>query len=85
MIYKIFTKHNIGRGSRAEKESRESDKGDGSGGLSDMISRFYQVPILGLTTLLLHTPVSYKKSLMLQALGSGHANSKLSGCNPAST
>jgi len=39
--YKKFTRYNTGRGSRAGKESRESDKGDGSGGLSDMISRFY--------------------------------------------
>ena len=83
--YKNFTRYNTGRGSRVGEESIESDKGDESGGLSDMISHFCQVPILGLAMLPLRTPISNRKSLILHALGSGHADSGLSGCNPRST
>jgi len=65
MIYKIFTRYNIRRVSRAGKGSRESNKGDGSGGSSDTFPSFCQVPNLRVATLPLRTPICNKKSLIL--------------------
>ena len=62
MNYKRLIKYRTGRGSRAGKESWESDKGDRSGGLSGTISRFCQVPILGLAMFPLRTPISNRNS-----------------------
>jgi len=59
--YKKFTRYNTGRGSRAEKETRESDKGDGSGGSFDTILNFFRVLILKLAMLPLHTLISNRK------------------------
>ena len=53
MNYKRFIRYNTGRGSRAGKESRESNRGDGSGGPSDTFPNFCQVLIMGPATLLL--------------------------------
>jgi len=75
----------MGKGSRAGKGSRESDNEDRSGRSSDTFPSFYQVPILRLATLSLCTLISNRKSLILQASGSGHADHGLSGCNPANT
>ena len=44
--------------SSKKKESRESDKEDGSGGPSDTFPSFCQISILRLTTLSLYTPIS---------------------------
>jgi len=85
MIYKISTRYNIGRGSRAGKGSQESDKGDESERSSDTLPSFYQVPILESSTFSLRTLISNRKSLILQVPASGYADPGLLGCNAAST
>jgi len=85
MIYKIFVRYSIGRGFRAGKGSRESDKGDGSGRSSDTFPGFCQVSILGPAMLPLRTLISIRKFTNVQAPKSGHAGSGLSEYNPTST